>query len=134
MPPRAPATPRTECEDIRVLIVEDDPDLRSAIFLGLLLQGMTGDAAADGVEGLRFVLEKKYDVVISDVRLPRFSGIELARRIQERRAAPKVVLLTAHPTPEVLKDAAAAGVSRILSKPLGLKVLARVVHELVDEH
>jgi DNA-binding response OmpR family regulator len=113
-----------------VLVVEDDADLRSLIYLGLLLQGMSGDAAEDGLEGLKYVVERKYDVVISDIRLPGLSGFDLARRICEKDNPPKVILLTAYANPQMIKDGVAAGACRVLSKPIGLKALARVVQEV----
>lgn len=118
---------------MHVLVVEDDADLRSLIYVGLLLQGMSGDAAADGLEGLKYALERRYDVVISDIRLPGLGGIELARRISEKEGHPKIVLLTAYANPQVVKDGVAAGACRVLSKPIGLKALAQVVLEVVGQ-
>ncbi len=118
---------------MHVLVVEDDEDLRSLIYVGLLLQGMSGDAAADGLEGLKYALERKYDVVISDIRLPGLGGIDLARRICKQDGHPKIVLLTAFANPQMIKDGIAAGACRVLSKPIGLKVLAQVVYEVVGQ-
>ena len=115
---------------MHVLVVEDDADLRSLIYVGLLLQGMSGDAAADGLEGLKYALERKYDVVISDIRLPGLGGIDLARRICKMERHPKVILLTAYANPQMVKDGVAAGACRVLSKPIGLKALAQAVLEL----
>src|SRR5688572_11246322 len=109
---------------MNVLVVEDDADLRSLLYVGLLLQGMSGDAAADGLEGLKYALERKYDVVISDIRLPGIGGIELTRRICEKDDHPKIVLLTAFANAQIVKDGIAAGACRVLSKPIGLKALA----------
>lgn len=117
--------------NIHVLVVEDDLDMRALVYDGLLLQGMTGDSAADGIGGLKLALAKKYDVVISDIQLPGLGGIDLARTILKAESAPKVILVTAYATPEVMKHAYAAGACRVLSKPVGLRALASVVHEVV---
>ena len=55
-------------ESVRVLVVEDDPDMRALLYDSLLLQGMSGDVAADGLEGLKLALERSFDVVVSDTR------------------------------------------------------------------
>lgn len=52
-----------------MLVVEDDPDMRALLYDSLLLQGMSGDVAADGLEGLKLALERSFDVVVSDTRL-----------------------------------------------------------------
>lgn len=124
---------RSRFNGMHILVVEDDADLRSLIYVGLLLQGMSGDAAADGLEGLKYALERKYDVVISDIRLPGLGGIDLARRISEKEGHPKIILLTAYANPQMVRDGVAAGACRVLSKPIGLKALAQVIQEVVGQ-
>jgi DNA-binding response OmpR family regulator len=133
MPSRSAASPKPLFEDIRVLVVEDDPDLRAVVFLGLLLQGMCGDAAADGSEALQLASNRGYDVVISDIRLPGVSGIELAQRIRRWKSAPKVILVTCHRSPAVVESALEAGASRVLTKPVGLKTLAETILAVLRE-
>ena len=121
-------------ESVRVLVVEDDPDMRALLYDSLLLQGMSGDVAADGLEGLKLALERSFDVVVSDIRLPGIGGIDLARRISHLKSAPKVILVTAFASEQVLKDAQAAGACRVLAKPIGLKVLAQNIYEVVGRN
>lgn len=133
MASRVPAPHQSPIDGIRVLVVEDDPDLRSLMFLGLLLQGMIGDAAADGLEGLKLAMQRRYDVLICDIRMPGLSGIELTRKLRERKLAPKVILVSAHLSPEMVQRATDAGACRVLLKPLGLRALAQVVYGVVNQ-
>jgi DNA-binding response OmpR family regulator len=118
-------------EDLRFLVVEDDPELRSSLYLGLLLQGMTGDTAADGKGGLNLAMKRTYDVILTDFHLPGINGIELIQKIPRRRGTPRIILMSSCSDPQVTEGAMAAGACRVLSKPIRLKALVKVVHEVV---
>jgi signal transduction histidine kinase len=104
-------------ENTRILIVEDDYVV-SEMIRGLSEQiGYTvvGEAA-NGNEAIEATQSLRPDVVIMDIRMPDMDGIEAARRIQERCPTP-VVVLTAYETPELVEQAAEAGVGAYLTKP-----------------
>ena len=103
---------------IRVLIVDDDPLVRSALRLML---GGRGDLivigeAGDGGEALEAVLAASPDVVLMDVRMPRIDGIEAARRLRELPDSPRLLMLTTFDTDEYVLDALAAGADGFLVK------------------
>ena len=70
---------------MRVLVVEDDARFRGLLRRALQAEGYAVDLAADGEEGLELLGLAPYDLAIVDVMLPRCSGIELCRRLRERR-------------------------------------------------
>src|ERR1700722_14258057 len=77
---------KTTESDQRILVVEDNEDARKA--LQKMLQtgvGVTVDAVADGGRALEAMAERPYSVVITDLKMPRMSGMELIKEIQDRR-------------------------------------------------
>jgi CheY-like chemotaxis protein len=112
-----------------VLIVEDEEDLRSAIRDVLRAGGCTVDTAGSVTEALRRVLDRDYDVVISDIHLTGSDGIELARLLSRRVRSPRIILMTADPAPDLILEGYASGASQVLSKPVSLTLLRRAVEE-----
>jgi DNA-binding response OmpR family regulator len=83
---------------MRVLVVEDEPDLADAVARGLRREGYAVDVAYDGDEALDKATVNTYDVICLDLNLPGVDGIEVVRRIradQERQPPPRVLMLTA---------------------------------------
>jgi CheY-like chemotaxis protein len=115
---------------LSVLLVEDERDLRGLIRDVLVMQGCRVDTAASGSDALKHVLDREYKVVISDIRLPKMDGLELTRLLSRRIHSPRIILMTANPDPETIRDGYAAGALHVLSKPLSLTALVRLVGEL----
>lgn len=117
----------------RVLVVEDDADMRRALQDVFEMHGMSVDSAANGeaacVDGLRVT----YDVVVSDIRLPGMSGIALTRKLQLRTRPPHIILITAYPEWKVVQGAYEAGAFEVVRKPLDLGRLAVRVAQAAAE-
>lgn len=108
----------------RVLIVDDHRNTRESLVLGFPLYGCEADAAANAEEALGYLQTGAYDCVISDVRMPGRTGVELARILRERFPQVPLVLMTAYElTPEESAAAVALGVV-LLIKPVTLEKLA----------
>ena len=114
----------------RVLVVEDDDEMREALRQILELSGFHVRTAADGTEGGTLASSDVYDVILSDVRLPGQSGIALARSLRGQADPPRIVLLTAYPEWKVFAEAEAAGACEVITKPVDLFKLATLIHEL----
>ncbi|WP_081427104.1 response regulator [Sorangium cellulosum] len=80
----------------RVLVVEDEVDIRRHVVRALEREGMTVDQAGDGEEGWNIFERELHPVVILDLRMPRRDGIEMLRLIHNRRPETQVVILTGH--------------------------------------
>lgn len=115
---------------LEVLVVEDDPDMRSLLREVLEMDGMNVTVAADGFEADRLASERGYDVVVSDIRIPGIDGVELTRRLGKGLAPPRVILITAYPTPRTVELGYIAGARRVLPKPFSLRQFARLVEEV----
>ena len=99
---------------VKVLIAED------SFLVGEMIQAVVEEAgctvvgrAADGRQAVEMTTELRPDVVVMDIKMPDLDGIEASEIIQNRCPTP-VVILTAYDTPEMLKEASAAGVGAFL--------------------
>ncbi len=117
---------------VRVLVVEDDVDMRRAIREVFQMRGFAVNTAGDGQAALNLAAVDDYDVVVTDVRMPGITGIDLTRRILARRPSSKVIVITAFPEWKVCQEARAAGASMVMTKPITLATLAEAVEQLVE--
>ena len=111
---------------MRVLIVEDEPDLLAGLLGALRDEGYAADGAADGEEGLYKAENYDYDAVVLDVMLPRLDGWEVLRRLRQTKKTP-VLMLTARDTLRDRVRGLDAGADDYLVKPFELdELLARL--------
>ena len=119
---------------IRVLIVEDQTMLRSVLSALLALEDdidVVG-SAGDGLEGMELTRELKPDIVISDIEMPRKTGLELADWIKQKKLATRVIIVTTFARAGYLRRALDAGVSGYLLKDSPGDILPnaiRTVHQ-----
>ncbi len=112
------AAPRSEAERVKVLVVEDDPDVRDFFIYVLQRGGYRTHEAATGEEGLRAFGRERPDVVVLDLRLGTMSGFDCFSAMREGEADFAAILLTAQLTRETAVEAANQGFHQILLKPL----------------
>ena len=115
---------------LRVLVVDDDDDLRAAIREVFLMRGFAVNTARDGAAAVKMARRERYDVVVSDLRLPGMDGLEVTLALKKLRDAPRVVLITAYPEWDTFDEARNVGVERVIGKPVSLGRLVAVVEEL----
>ena len=107
----------------RVLIVDDEPAVRSALDRALRLDGYEVTPAADGREALDRMAESTFDVVVLDVAMPVMDGLEVCRRLRDAGDRTPVLMLTAR---DAIDDRVAgldAGADDYLVKPFALREL-----------
>ncbi len=111
---------------MRVLVVEDEPDLARALVQALREEGYAADLAQDGVEGIDKATASDYDAIVLDLMLPRLGGLELLRRLRLSRKTP-VLILTARDGVSDRVLGLDAGADDYLVKPFALtELLARL--------
>jgi DNA-binding NtrC family response regulator len=110
-----------------VLVVEDEPLMRSLLTAAIQQSGADVIAAADGVEGLEKFRECRSALIVSDVRMPHMDGLELLRAVRELEPTAAVVLVTGYDDEDMLKQVREAGADYVLSKPFRLDDLKRIV-------
>jgi DNA-binding NtrC family response regulator len=114
-------------EPSRVLVVEDDPQLARLYARALSAAGHLVDTAHDGHEGLKTLLAGSYDLVLSDIAMPRMGGMELLEKARVLRPDVPFVLITAQLDADLYSRARGMGIVRYLLKPVGLHQLVNAV-------
>jgi DNA-binding NtrC family response regulator len=115
-----------------ILIVEDEPSTSWALAEGLTEDGFTTDTFRSGEEAWAWLQSGRSDLVISSLRLPGMSGLELARKLRRGPHAQPVIIVTADGSPEELRDLQKAGVSQCFPKPFPIDGLRRSVRQALE--
>jgi DNA-binding NtrC family response regulator len=107
----------SEPQTARVLIAEDEANLRLVLQKELERLGYRVHAAPDGEAALRKLEESNVDVLLCDINMPRIDGMELLRRVHQRPNPPEVIMLTGQATVETAVEAMKLGAYDYLTKP-----------------
>ena len=115
---------------LRVLIVDDDPQIRRALRIALVAQGFTVDEARGGEEAIQKLREDPADVVLLDLIMPGIGGIAVCREIRAVSEVP-IVVVSGRASAKDCTEAFEAGVDHYISKPADVRELVasiRAVH------
>jgi two-component system response regulator PilR (NtrC family) len=110
-----------------LLVVDDEPDLRTLYELTLLREGYDLETAGSVEEALQHLQDRTYSAVITDMRLPDGTGLDLLRRIEQDGRREKVIVITAYGSAENAVEALKAGAYDYLTKPVDLRQFRAVV-------
>jgi DNA-binding response OmpR family regulator len=108
---------------MKILLVEDDPDLVDLLTYALRRHGYTVVAAVDGEQALARPATDEPDLVLLDVKLPKLNGFEVCRRLRQRAPTP-IILLTARDEEADILRGFQAGADDYVTKPFSTKQLA----------
>jgi DNA-binding response OmpR family regulator len=126
----APALVR-QTGTVRVLVVEDERRLASAVRRGLTAEGFVVDVAHDGVDGLHLAREGEYDAVVLDLMLPGLSGYQVCERLRAERNWVPVLILSAKDGEYDQADGLDLGADDYMTKPFSYVVLAARLRALL---
>jgi DNA-binding response OmpR family regulator len=128
MPPEVDRSP----EKVRVLHVDDDPDIRLMISASLQEFGYVVATAGSNAEALTLVGELKFDLFILDVRLPDGTGIELCQKIRELQPGVPVLYYSAYASDEEQEAALSVCGDAYLKKPVSMRKLEQTITSLLE--
>ncbi len=128
------STASSASRSARILVVDDEPDLRTLYELTLLREGYRVEAAGNVSEAWAKLEAERFDAVITDMRLPDGLGMELLQRLQQARRSERCIVITAYGSAENAVEALKAGAFDYLTKPVDLKQFRSVVAQALHEH
>jgi len=111
----------------RILVVDDEPSMRMAISECLESCGYATDTAFDGAEALEKFASDLWDLVITDVRMPGISGLDVLKEVRRRAPGIPVILITAYGTVNTAVEAMKSGATDFIMKPFSLEDLETAV-------
>jgi len=138
---RARRTPQSAARHANtILLIEDDAEMRRLIARTLERAGHAVVAARTGSEAVDWLglsvfdgsIENAPALIVSDIRLPDFSGLDLLEVLMGAREYVPTILITGFPSPETLLEAHELGAARVLEKPFELETLCAAVREVTD--
>ncbi|RZK75931.1 MAG: response regulator transcription factor [Pedobacter sp.] len=116
---------------MKVLLVEDTPDLVSIILRGLSEEGMEVSVAGDGNTALDMALKYDFDVIILDIMLPGINGIQVCKEIRKKNESISIIMLTALGSTENIVTGLESGADDYMVKPFKLIELTARIRTLV---
>lgn len=119
--------------EYRALVVEDEPAVRELTARALSARGFDCTLARDGREALEHLCDDKFDVVVTDFRMPNLNGHRLVHEIADQEDRPVVVVVTGVIDPGLVGSVLNSGADDILFKPVDYAVMAVKVRFLVEQ-
>jgi len=131
----------SKVEDLRVLVVDDNPISRQILSSNLVSFSMTVEEASSGYEALEKINDKDiadpFDLVLMDYRMPGMDGIEASKQIKDRKSVndrvPSVLMITAFGKEEIYEQARNVGIEAFLNKPVNPSLLFNTILEVLGK-
>jgi two-component system response regulator AtoC len=121
--------------NFRILIVDDEPNIRSGLAKGLAGEADEVTTAKDGSEALTLFRQTPHHLVITDLKMPgAVSGLDLVKQIKHERPETLILVITAHGSVETAVEAMRQGAHDYISKPVDLAMLRLLVRNAYEHH
>ncbi len=111
--------------DVRILIVDDEPDIRATVSAMLEIEGYGVDEAINGADALRAIEDRQPDLILLDMRMPVLDGWGFARELRQRGHDTPIVVMTA--ARDAARWASEISASAFIAKPFGFDDLIGAV-------
>ena len=118
---------------INILVVDDDPVACALLKETLLAENYLVDTAINGLEALKTIRERSYDLVITDFIMPLLDGLELLTKAKAELPGLQVILITASRQEAILVEARRQGADAVIPKPLEMKKLFNIIKNILQK-
>ncbi len=115
---------------VRVMIIEDDEEMRALLKDFFEEEGFETDSASNGVDALRTLSKDHFDLVITDVRMPGLTGLDILPKIRWLKPEIPIIVMTSYGSDDVRRRSLARGATIYLEKPIYLSQLRTVIREM----
>ena len=116
----------------KILVVDDESLMREFITESLLSQGYEVDDAGQGARAIELIGNETYDVVLTDLKMPRVTGIDVLKRAREKMPDAKVIIMTAYGTVENAVEAMKLGAFDYITKPFSVDEIIMLVRRALE--
>ncbi|MBR0596310.1 HD domain-containing phosphohydrolase [Sinanaerobacter chloroacetimidivorans] len=111
----------------KVLVVDDEKSMRITLSEFLSNDGYETASAPDAQSALKMIEEEEFDIILTDIIMPKISGIELLSQIREKSQTVQVIIMTGEPTVDTAVKAVQSGANDYLTKPIKRDVLLKAI-------
>ncbi len=118
---------------IRILIADDEKNLRAVLCNELSREGYFAEGAETGSKALEILERGEHDVLLLDLNMPGLGGIDVLRKVKGFESAPEVIILTAHGTISAAVEAMKLGAYDFLTKPIKIEELGVVIEKAFEK-
>ncbi len=116
----------------KILIIDDEKSIRNTLKEILAYEGYDVSEAQDGIEGIKLAEKDKFDIILSDIKMPKMDGIEVLEKLQEITPETPVVMISGHGNIETAVEAIRKGAFDYISKPLDLNRMLVTIRNAMD--
>ncbi len=116
----------------QILIVEDDEQMRALLQDMIEEEGYQTDSVNNGSEAFRKLVRESFDLVITDIRMPGLTGLDILPGIKKLQPDVPIIVITAFGSEEIRLRALARGANSYLEKPIHFHKLKTLIHEVVS--
>ncbi len=117
-----------------ILVIDDEKSIRRSLKEILEFENHTVDEAEDGAIGYNLALKNNYDVILSDIKMPKLDGLELLKKLNESTVLSSVIMMSGHGSIETAVGALKSGAYDYLAKPIDLNRLLVTVRNALEKN
>lgn len=117
-----------------ILVIDDENSIRRSLKEILEFENHTVDEAEDGEAGYNMALKNNYDVILSDIKMPKFDGLELLQKLNESAVLSSIIMMSGHGSIETAVSALKSGAYDYLAKPIDLNRLLVSVRNALEKN
>ncbi len=117
-----------------ILVIDDENSIRRSLKEILEFENHTVDEAEDGEAGYNMALKNNYDVILSDIKMPKLDGLELLQKLNESAVLSSIIMMSGHGSIETAVSALKSGAYDYLAKPIDLNRLLVTVRNALEKN
>lgn len=116
----------------RILVIEDDSEMQSLLKDFIEEEGYEVDSVEDGSQAFRKLAREAFDLIISDIRMPGLSGLDILPGLKKLQPRASIIVITAFGSEEAHRRAFERGAHAYLEKPIHLEELRILMHKMIS--
>ena len=114
------------------MVIDDDEEMRSLLKDFFDEEGFETESASNGADALRKLTKDHFDLIITDIRMPNLTGLDILARIKRLKPQTPVIVITAFGSDQVYRKSLERGATAFLEKPVHFDQLRMLIHETVS--